>query len=63
MTLDRTIFLTPDYSLSFADWSIVYGEEMYDHLIDEQENLNLADRPQLQLIKDSLKAILQAKFP
>ncbi|XP_050098609.1 iduronate 2-sulfatase [Anopheles aquasalis] len=45
------------------DWSILYGEEMYDHLIDEQENLNLADRPQLQLIKDSLRAILQAKFP
>ncbi|XP_058054448.1 iduronate 2-sulfatase [Anopheles bellator] len=45
------------------DWSTVHGEELYDHQIDANENLNLADRPQLDQIKNYLKRTLRAKFP
>ncbi|XP_035914554.1 iduronate 2-sulfatase [Anopheles stephensi] len=45
------------------DWSVMYGEELYDHSIDPQENMNLIDRAPLAAIKDALRAKLQQQFP
>ncbi|XP_052899267.1 iduronate 2-sulfatase [Anopheles moucheti] len=45
------------------DWSTIYGEELYDHSIDPQENMNLSDRTPLMTIKDSLRMKLKEKFP
>lgn len=44
------------------DWTKIYGEELYDHTIDPQENMNLIDRPQMAQISKWLKLRLQAKF-
>lgn len=41
-------------------WSSVVGVEMYDHFIDPEENLNLADKPELNRIKHSLQKQLRA---
>lgn len=45
------------------DWTKIYGEELYDHTIDVQENMNLADRQQLAQITKWLRLRLQEKFP
>ncbi|XP_065075528.1 iduronate 2-sulfatase-like [Ochlerotatus camptorhynchus] len=44
------------------DWTKIYGEELYDHTIDLQENMNLVDRPQLAQITKWLRLRLQEKF-
>lgn len=36
------------------DWLEIYGKELYDHMIDPEENLNLASRPQLHFVTNSL---------
>jgi iduronate 2-sulfatase len=38
-----------------ADWTTVYGKELYDHLIDPQENMNLASREELNFVTSSLR--------
>lgn len=43
-----------------ADWSTVYGKELYDHLIDPLENMNLALRPELSYVVSSLRKKLIA---
>uniref|UniRef100_A0A8W7PG61 Iduronate 2-sulfatase n=1 Tax=Anopheles coluzzii TaxID=1518534 RepID=A0A8W7PG61_ANOCL len=55
------IKFNPDYFK--RDWSTIYGEELYDHWIDPQENMNLIDRAPLATVKDALRAKLQEKFP
>uniref|UniRef100_A0A182QHX5 Sulfatase N-terminal domain-containing protein n=1 Tax=Anopheles farauti TaxID=69004 RepID=A0A182QHX5_9DIPT len=45
------------------DWTTLYGEELYDHLIDPKENMNLIDRTQLAAIRDALRMKLQQQFP
>ncbi|GAB0089992.1 iduronate 2-sulfatase [Sergentomyia squamirostris] len=45
------------------DWNMVYGEELYDHSIDSEENINLATRSQFDKIKMIFMDILKAKFP
>lgn len=42
------------------DWSRVYAVELYDYKIDSGENLNLADRPELNDIKKNLSKQLRA---
>lgn len=46
------------------DWSKVFGKELYDHLIDPLENMNLATRPELNYVINSLhkKLILGWRF-
>lgn len=44
------------------DWTKIYGEELYDHSIDPQENINLADRPQMQETKNWLLSRLKKQF-
>lgn len=41
-----------------GNWSNVYGIELYDHLIDSKETLNLADRPQLNYTIQMLRSKL-----
>ncbi|XP_058837730.1 iduronate 2-sulfatase [Topomyia yanbarensis] len=49
--------------VTFAkDWTKIYGEELYDHSIDPQENVNLSNRPQLLQVKAFLMSRLQTKF-
>lgn len=36
------------------DWTVNYGKELYDHMIDPGENLNLALRPQLDFVTKTL---------
>lgn len=38
-----------------ADWTKVYGRELYDHQIDPQENMNLVDRNELKYIVKDLR--------
>jgi iduronate 2-sulfatase len=45
------------------NWNRLFGEELYDHSIDEDEYLNLADRAAMNSIKQILKTILQTMFP
>lgn len=30
-----------------VDWDVIYGRELYDHLLDPNENMNLINIPQL----------------
>lgn len=58
------INLLPHYSISyFSDWQKMYGEELYDHSIDRDENMNLAYRQGFEDIKNKLKQQLMKKFP
>lgn len=41
------------------NWSIVYGKELYDHLIDSKEDLNLENRPELLYIIKNLRKKLK----
>lgn len=36
------------------DWMDNHGKELYDHMIDPDENLNLASRPQLHFVTNAL---------
>lgn len=40
------------------DWNNVYGKELYDHLIDPEENMNLIDRNELIAIVKQLRTKL-----
>lgn len=42
------------------DWEKVVDEELYDHVLDPNENLNLADRPQLSDLIKLLKVQLHS---
>lgn len=37
------------------NWKKVYGRELYDHYIDSQENMNIADRSELSEIVQNLR--------
>lgn len=37
------------------NWKKIYGRELYDHLIDVKEDLNLADREELKNLTKTLK--------
>lgn len=50
-------------SLFFADWRKLYGEELYDHNLDGDENINLAHRAGFEDIKNELRNRLMRKFP
>ncbi|RZF41763.1 hypothetical protein LSTR_LSTR012242 [Laodelphax striatellus] len=41
------------------DWTVVYASELYDHAIDPEESMNLADRPQLAEIRRQLSKQLR----
>ncbi|XP_039300736.1 uncharacterized protein LOC120356024, partial [Nilaparvata lugens] len=41
------------------DWSVVYACELYDHAIDSEESINLADRPQLAALRRQLSEQLR----
>uniref|UniRef100_A0A182NJQ6 Sulfatase N-terminal domain-containing protein n=1 Tax=Anopheles dirus TaxID=7168 RepID=A0A182NJQ6_9DIPT len=58
-----TAWLKFDPAYFKRDWSTVYGEELYDHLIDPKENMNLIGRPQLTTIRDALRMKLRQQFP
>lgn len=50
--------------LNFSiDWQKIYGEELYDHSIDGDENMNLAHRQGFEDIKNKLRQQLMKKFP
>lgn len=51
-----------DHSKCSPLWNITISEELYDHLIDEEENLNLADKPELNHVISSLKKELRVRF-
>lgn len=38
-----------------VDWKKVYATELYDHLIDPKENMNLADRDELKTVIQNLR--------
>ncbi|XP_055701276.1 iduronate 2-sulfatase [Phlebotomus papatasi] len=44
------------------NWDKIFGEELYDHSLDPEENINLASRTQLNDIKMYLRSILKEKF-
>lgn len=48
--------------LCFSDWHRKYGEELYDHSIDAEENMNLFDRNEYYDIKIQLKNFLRSKI-
>ncbi|KAJ8931406.1 hypothetical protein NQ314_015678 [Rhamnusium bicolor] len=37
------------------DWTTRYGRELYDHLLDPKENMNLSDRPELNAVIKKLR--------
>lgn len=45
-----------------GNWNNVYDVELYDHLIDADENLNLANRPGFEQIQKKLKLQLRQEF-
>lgn len=47
----------------FIDWRKIYGEELYDHSIDGDENINLAHHFGFEDIKIELRNRLMGKFP
>lgn len=38
-----------------ADWKKRYARELYDHLIDQNEDMNIADRAELQIVVRNLR--------
>lgn len=46
---------------SVSVWQNVYGEELYDHSTDAEENTNLAKHENYQEIKKHLKNMLEQK--
>ncbi|CRK88537.1 CLUMA_CG002215, isoform A [Clunio marinus] len=45
------------------NWRKIYGEELYDHSFDDDENINLAHRFGFEDIKNEFKQRLMQKFP
>ncbi|CAG9810098.1 unnamed protein product [Chironomus riparius] len=46
------------------NWEKIFGEELYDHSFDPDENINLVNRsPELNQIKEQLKKQMMKKFP
>jgi iduronate 2-sulfatase len=45
------------------DWTVVYGEELYDHSLDPKENMNLISRSELNFVRLFLKERLMRQFP
>lgn len=45
----------------FAVWNKVYGEELYDHLLDDSENENLSTSDEYHDIKMQLRDMLEQK--
>lgn len=45
-----------------SDWHKRYGEELYDHSIDPDENMNLANRHEFAALKLQLYRILRNKL-
>ncbi|KAG5673435.1 hypothetical protein PVAND_003483 [Polypedilum vanderplanki] len=45
------------------NWNKIYGEELYDHDIDDSENINLVHRAEFRQLKNQLKEKLMKKFP
>ncbi|XP_044255648.1 iduronate 2-sulfatase [Tribolium madens] len=43
-----------NHTTFMPDWSKVYGKELYDHLIDALENMNLVTRPELNDLINSM---------
>ncbi|EFA00827.1 iduronate 2-sulfatase [Tribolium castaneum] len=43
-----------NHTTFMPDWSKVYGKELYDHLIDPLENMNLVTRSELSYVIDSM---------
>lgn len=43
-------------------WNITISEELYDHLADPAENLNIAERYEMSYIIRSLKKALRVRF-
>lgn len=43
-------------------WNATVSEELYDHVIDGEENLNLAGRAELSYVVESLKKELRLRF-
>ncbi|KAJ8911048.1 hypothetical protein NQ315_004695, partial [Exocentrus adspersus] len=41
-----------------VDWNVSYGKELYNHLIDPDENINLADRDEMRTVIELLRQIL-----
>lgn len=46
-----------------TDWRKIFGEELYDHSFDGNENINLAHRYGFEEIKNELRDRLMQKFP
>lgn len=44
----------------FADWNIIYGEELYDHRMDAGEEFNVVSLPQYDEIRQQLRRQLIA---
>ena len=63
MGLDN-ISLTLYIVFHFTDWERIFGEELYDHSFDPEENINLINRSsELNQIRDQLKRQMMKKFP
>lgn len=61
-SIDTKYFVKCGGHFMFSDWHKRYGEELYDHSIDPDENLNLAHRYELAAIKLQLYRILRKKL-
>lgn len=42
-------------------WDTLAGVELYDHSIDPREDINLADRPQFEKLREKLSVKLRSK--
>lgn len=50
------------YLSHIVDFNTVYGEELYDHSFDPDENMNLALRRQFKDFKAELLKLLRINF-
>ncbi|XP_031631484.1 iduronate 2-sulfatase isoform X2 [Contarinia nasturtii] len=57
-----TIWLEFNPKTFKRNWHKYYGEELYDHSIDPEENLNLVNRHEFDAIKLQLKHLLRSKL-
>lgn len=60
---DRCLISLFHFNFHLADWRKIYGEELYDHGFDGDENINLAHRYGFEEIKSELQNRLMLKFP
>lgn len=52
-----------NHLVMILDWRKLYGEELYDHSFDSDENINLAHRMGFGEIKKKLLDKLMTQFP